>query len=183
WGLGLHGVPRSDVGFGWFKHHFEVLLVEPIAGGASLDVLDRLPEVAGFQFRTDSLAPKQHRDIDLGADASERGEHDLTGVAAQHDEALDYVQLQRVDVFLVLAVARLPIRQHAIKPDVIPHRIGVLSPDPMREAVFDLVAGPAAIPDHICGRHALAGILQHSNGVAHRYRVLSLAPEQQQVVP
>jgi hypothetical protein len=42
------------------------------------------------------------------------------------DRALDHVELQRVDVLLVLLVARLAERQHAADADVVPEGGGVL---------------------------------------------------------
>jgi hypothetical protein len=45
--------------------------------------------------------------------------------------AVNHIQLQRVNVLFVLAVACLVIWQNAIHSDVVPHAIGVLPPDPM----------------------------------------------------
>ena len=97
--------------------------------------------------------------------------------------AVDHVELQRMDVLLVLLVARFLEGQHAVDAHVVPEGRGVLPPDPMRVAVLDLVArssrDTAAVRPAIC---ALAGVLESSRPDARSGPGSRPCAEHQQVV-
>src|SRR5581483_8828986 len=137
-------------------------------------------------------ALKLDRGVYLAADPGERREHRLAGIGAHVNEPAAYVELERVDVLLVLLVARLAVRQHRVDAaavelaevaaDVIPHGRGVLAPHPLRVAVLYLVPGPAAVTEHVGGRVRGPVIPGETGRVGDGDRVGALPAEQQQPV-
>src|SRR6266478_8196596 len=115
----------------------------------STHILDCLPVIRRLQLDPDATPASHNRAVDLGADTHEWRQHRLARIAPQHQDAVDYVKLQRMDVLLIFAVARFAEREHPPDSYIIPKGARVLSPDPMRIAVLRLLADPAAILQHV----------------------------------
>src|SRR5690606_3197038 len=93
------------------------------------DIAPSLRKIGRLQFDADALAAHLDGTINLAADAKERRQHGIAGVAPKVDTPLDYVELQRRDMNLVLFVATATILQGARLVDIGPDGRGVALPD------------------------------------------------------
>ena len=83
--------------------------------------------VARLEFDTDPSASVDDRSVDLGADPHEGRQDSLAGVTPEVHAPLDDVELERVHVLLVVRLFALAVREHAVKPHVVPEGRRVLS--------------------------------------------------------
>ncbi len=141
-----------------------------------------LAEIRFLKFDANGLASVQDRAVSLTADPKERGQYNLAGVAPKHAGAFDYVELERVAMFLIIMLSRTAVGERMVNADVIPKRIGISSPYPMRKAVFLLVAFHALEVVKLCWHLLLPSVSVKPGRVSNRNLVLAAPPKDQKLI-
>lgn len=145
-------------------------------------VAHRLAEIRFLEFDPDCLATVQNRTVCLTSDPKEGSQYNLAGVAPKDASAFDYVELEGVTMLLIIMLGRAPVRQGVVDADVIPERIGIASPDPVRKAVFLLVAFHALEVVKLCGHLLFPGVSVKPGRVGNWHLVFSASTKNQELV-